>query len=248
MADVVLITGASRGIGRATGRLLGSRGYSVGVNFVHDEVAAQETVEAVQRAGGKACAIRGDVADEKDVIAMFDVVESSFGRIDGLVNNAGIVAPSLPLADVSAERLRRIFDVNVLGAYLCAREAARRMSRDRGGNGGAIVNVSSIAARLGSPHDYVDYAGSKGAIDTMTVGLARELAEQGIRVNAVRPGLIDTDIHASAGQPDRAARIGAQTPMGRPGTADEVAEAIVWLLSDAASYVNGTLLDVGGGR
>jgi len=248
MTDVVLITGASRGIGRATARLLGARGYSVGINFVRDEGAAQEAVAEVQRAGGRAHAIRGNVADEKDVVAMFDTVESAFGPIGALVNNAGIVAPSLPLADISAQRLRQVFDVNILGAYLCAREAARRMSRDRGGNGGAIVNVSSIASRLGSPHEYVDYAGSKGAIDTMTIGLAKELGGQGVRVNAVRPGLIDTQIHASGGRPDRAAILGAQTPLGRPGTADEVAEAIVWLLSDAASYVNGALLDVGAGR
>jgi NAD(P)-dependent dehydrogenase (short-subunit alcohol dehydrogenase family) len=248
MANVVLITGAGRGIGRATAKLLGTRGWSVGVNFVQNERAAQETVAAVLQAGGNACAIRGNVADEGDVIAMFDAVESAFGRIDALVNNAGIVAPSMSLADMSAVRLKHMFDVNILGAYLCAREAARRMSKDRGGNGGAIVNVSSIAARLGSPHEYVDYAGSKGAVDTMTLGLAKELAAQGVRVNCVRPGLIDTEIHASGGRPDRAAVLGAQTPLGRPGTADEIAEAIVWLLSDAASYVTGSLLDISGGR
>jgi NAD(P)-dependent dehydrogenase (short-subunit alcohol dehydrogenase family) len=248
MTNVVLITGAARGIGRATAKKLGARGYSVGVNFVQNEHAAQETVAEVLRAGGHACAIRGDVADEGHVVAMFDATESAFGRVDALVNNAGIVAPSMQLADMSAARLKHMFDVNVLGAYLCAREAARRMSKDRGGNGGAIVNVSSIASRLGSPHEYVDYAGSKGAIDTMTLGLAKELGPQGVRVNAVRPGLIDTEIHASGGRPDRAAVLGAQTPLGRPGIADEVAEAIAWLLSDAASYVTGSLLDIGGGR
>lgn len=248
MSKVVLITGASRGIGRATARLLGARGWTVGVNYAHNEAAAQEVAAQVGRAGGHARVIRGDVANEADVIAMFDSLEKAFGRIDALVNNAGIVAPSLPLADMSAERLRRMFDVNVYGAYLCAREAARRMSKDRGGDGGAIVNVSSAAARLGSPNEYVDYAGSKGAVDTMTIGLAKELGPQGVRVNAVRPGLIDTDIHASGGRPERAAVLGAQTPLGRPGTADEVAEAIVWLLSDAASYVTGALLDVSAGR
>lgn len=199
-------------------------------------------------AGGRACIVAGDVSDEADVVAMFDCVGASLGRLDALVNNAGIVAPSLPLAEMPVERLKRVFDINVLGAYLCAREAARRLSTDRGGRGGAIVNVSSIAARLGSPNEYVDYAGSKGAIDTLTVGLAKELGPHGVRVNAVRPGLIETDIHASGGQPGRAARLGAQTPIGRAGEAREVAEAIVWLLSDAASYTTGALLDVGGGR
>lgn len=248
MTKTVLITGGSRGIGRATARLLGARGWSVGVNYAQNLAAAQETVAEVERAGGHAVPIAGDVASEADVIAMFDALQQKFGRLDALVNNAGIVAPSSQLADMDLARLKRMFDVNVLGAYLCAREAARRMSTTRGGAGGVIVNISSAASRLGSPNEYVDYAGSKGAIDTMTIGLAKELGPQGVRVNAVRPGLIDTEIHASGGKPERAVQLGSTTPLGRPGSAGEVAESIVWLLSDAASYVTGALLDVAGGR
>ncbi|MFM0209860.1 SDR family oxidoreductase [Paraburkholderia sediminicola] len=248
MTKTVLITGGSRGIGRATARLLGARGWSVGVNYAQNLAAAQETVAEVERAGGHAVPIAGDVASEADVIAMFDTLQQKFGRLDALVNNAGIVAPSSQLADMDLGRLKRMFDVNVLGAFLCAREAARRMSTTRGGAGGVIVNISSAAARLGSPNEYIDYASSKGAVDTMTIGLAKELGQEGVRVNAVRPGLIDTEIHASGGKPERAAQLGATTPLGRPGSADEVAESIVWLLSDAASYVTGALLDVTGGR
>lgn len=248
MTQTVLITGGSRGIGRACACLLGARGWHVGVNYTQNRAAAEDTAAAVERAGGRALPIAGDVANEADVIAMFDTMERTFGPLDALVNNAGIVAPSSQLADMDVARLKRVFDVNVLGAYLCAREAARRMSTQRGGAGGVIVNVSSAAARLGSPNEYVDYAGAKGAIDTMTIGLSKELGPQGVRVNAVRPGLIDTEIHASGGKPERAAQLGVTTPLGRPGSADEVAQSIVWLLSDAASYVTGAVLDVTGGR
>jgi NAD(P)-dependent dehydrogenase (short-subunit alcohol dehydrogenase family) len=248
LSKTILITGGSRGIGRATALLAGARGWSVGVNYVGNREAADRTVADVAAAGGRAIAIRGDVAREEDVVAMFDAVRQAFGGLDGLVNNAGIVAPPLPFAEITVERMRRVFDTNILGAYLCAREAARRLQKSLGGKGGAIVNISSMAARLGAANEYIDYAGSKGAMDTMTVGLARELGPDGVRVNAVRPGVIDTEIHASGGRPDRAATLGVTTPLGRAGTAEEVAEAIVWLASDAASYVNGAILDVSAGR
>jgi len=192
--------------------------------------------------------VQGDVALESGALHLFDATEEAFGPLDGVVVNAGIVAPSMPLAEMTEERLRRIFEVNVLGAFLCAREAARRLSRSRGGHGGAIVLVSSVAARLGSPNEYVDYAASKAALDTLCVGLAKELAGDGVRVNAVRPGIVDTEIHASGGQPDRTERLVPQIPLGRAGRPEEVAEAIVWLLSDAASYTTGAVLDVSGGR
>jgi NAD(P)-dependent dehydrogenase (short-subunit alcohol dehydrogenase family) len=243
----ILITGASRGIGRAAALLAGRQGWSVAVNYLADEAAADGVVTAITAAGGKAIAVRGDVSIESDVIPMFDAA-AALGRLDGVVVNAGIVAPSLPLAEMSVDRLRRVFDVNILGAYLCARESARRLARSRGGAGGSVVLVSSVAVRLGSPFEYVDYAGSKAAVDTLAIGLAKELAPEGVRVNSVRPGLIETEIHASGGQPDRARRLGAGTPLGRPGQPEEVAEAIVWLLSDAASYVTGAILDVSGGR
>lgn len=244
----VLITGASRGIGRATAILCGERGWSVGVNYIGNREAAENTAEAVRAAGGKAIILQGDASVEADVISMFDQTEKQLGALDGVVINAGIVAPSLQLADMSAERLQRMFDVNVLGAFLCARESARRMSSDRGGKGGSVVLVSSIASRIGSPFEYIDYAGSKAAVDTLAIGLSKELGAQKVRVNAVRPGLVNTDIHASGGQPGRAQRLGVNTPMGRPGEASEIAEAILWLLSDASSYTTGALLDVSGGR
>lgn len=244
---VILITGASRGIGRAAAVQAGQRGWSVAVNYVGNREAAEEVVHTVQEAGGEAISVQGDVAVEADVINMFNQT-ARLGPLDGVVVNAGIVAPPLPLVEMSAERLQRMFNVNVLGAYLCAREAAKHLIKSRGGKGGSIVLISSVAATLGSPGEYVDYAGSKGAIDTLTRGLAKELGPEGVRVNAVRPGLIDTDIHASGHQPDRAWRLGVNAPLGRPGTADEVAEAILWLLSDASSYASGTLLDVSGGR
>jgi len=244
----ILITGASRGIGRETALLCGKRGWSVGINYAGNEGAAEDTAKAVRELGGKAITIKGDVAVEADVIAMFDETVKALGPLTGVVINAGIVAPSLPIAEMSLERMKRVFDVNVLGAYLCARECARRLPRDKGGQGGSVVLVSSAASRHGSPFEYVDYAGSKGAVDTLTIGLAKELAAQGVRVNAVRPGLTETDIHASGGEPGRAWRLGVTTPMGRPGRPQEIAEAILWLLSDAASYATSAILDVSGGR
>jgi len=246
--DTVLITGASRGIGRATAVLAAARGWAVAVNYREDSESAAETAAEVRRRGTRATTLRGDVSSEADVTAMFARTRAEIGPLRAVVINAGIVAPAMPLVDMSAERLQKMFQVNVLGAYLCAREAARALSRSRGGIGGSVVLVSSAASRLGSPCEYVDYAGSKAALDTLTVGLAKELGPEGVRVNAVRPGLIETEIHATSGDPDRARRLGAATPLGRAGKPEEVAEAIVWLLSDAASYVTGSVMDVAGGR
>jgi NAD(P)-dependent dehydrogenase (short-subunit alcohol dehydrogenase family) len=248
MPKTILITGASRGIGKAAALMAGRRGWSVGVNYVRDEEGANAVVREIERSGGKGVALHGDVAFEADILAMFEGAARALGALDGVVVNAGVVAPAARLADMSVQRMRRIFDVNVLGAYVCAREAARRLSRSSGGKGGSIVLVSSAAARLGGAGQYVDYAGSKGAIDTLTLGLSKELGPEGVRVNAARPGIIDTDIHASGGEPERARQLGATTPLGRPGSADEVGEAILWLLGDASSYVTGAILDVTGGR
>ena len=247
-AKAILVTGGSRGIGRATARLAAARGWSVAVNYARDEAAAHEVVDEIARGGGKAVALRGDVTNEDEIAAVFEGAARALGPLSGVVVNAGIVAPTARLVDMGAERMRRVFEVNVIGALLTAREAARCLSISRGGAGGSLVLISSAASRLGSPGVYVDYAASKGAIDTLTLGLAKELAADGVRVNAVRPGLIETEIHASGGEPDRAFKVGATAPMGRPGKAEEVAEAIVWLLGASSSYVTGALLDVSGGR
>ena len=248
MTKAILVTGGSRGIGRAACLLAAQRGWSVGVNYLKDKAAAEATVAEAERLGAKAVALPGDVSRESDVIAMFDGAQHALGPLDGVVINAGIVAPTARLVDMSVERMRRVFEVNVLGAYICAREAARRMSRSSGGRGGSIVLISTVATRIGGADVYVDYAGSKGAIDTLTLGLSKELGREGVRVNAIRPGLIETDIHASGGEPDRAHRLGATAPMGRPGTPEEIAEAAIFLLSDASSYTTGAILDVAGGR
>ena len=248
MEKIALITGASRGIGAATARLAAKRGWAVAVNYLANEAAAQGVVDAIRANGGTAIAVQGDVANEADILSMFQAVDTQLGRIGALVNNAGVVDVTARVDEMGTERLRRMFDTNVIGSIVCAREAVRRMSTRHGGSGGAIVNVSSAASRLGSAHQYVDYAAAKGAIDTFTIGLAREVAAEGVRVNAVRPGLIETDIHASGGLPDRVRDLSHQVPMQRGGTADEVAEAIVWLMSPAASYTTATLMDVSGGR
>jgi len=249
MTKSIVITGGSRGIGAAVARLAGARGWSVGLSYVSNDTAAAEAVAAVQTAGGRAIAVKGDVAREEDVVRLFDETAAAFGPINGVVNNAGVVlGPPSAFAEISTERLMMLVGINMLGAMLVAREAVRRMARNRGGPGGALVNVSSAASRLGGANEYVDYAASKGALDTLTIGLAKEYGPHGVRVNAVRPGLIDSDIHASGGQPGRAERLGASTPIGRSGRPEEVAEAIVWLLSDAASYTTGAVIDVTGGR
>ena len=248
MKRVLLITGASRGIGAATARLASSRGYAVGVNYRTNRAAADEVVSAIVAAGSTAVALPGDVAVEDDVLSMFAACEAALGPLTALVNNAGVVDMKARVDEMSAARLHRMFAINVVGTMLCAREAVRRMSTRHGGRGGAIVNVSSVAARIGSPGEYVDYAAAKGAVDVFTMGLAKEVATEGIRVNAVRPGIVRTEIHASGGQPDRLERIAPLVPMLRPGEPEEIAGAILWLLSDEASYTTGALVDIAGGR
>jgi NAD(P)-dependent dehydrogenase (short-subunit alcohol dehydrogenase family) len=245
---VLLITGGSRGIGAATAKLAASRGWRVCLSYVRDDSAAKEVVRAITGAGGEALAVRADMRREAEIVALFDAAERAFGPVTGLVNNAGITGRIGPLPEAAPETIREVVEVNVTGAILAAREAVLRMSTARGGAGGAIVNISSGAASLGSPGEYVHYAASKGAIDTFTLGLAREVAREGIRVNAVAPGLILTDIHAAGGEPGRAERIAPTVPMGRPGAPEEVAEPILFLLAPAASYITGAVLRVAGGR
>jgi NAD(P)-dependent dehydrogenase (short-subunit alcohol dehydrogenase family) len=248
MSEVMLVTGASRGIGAATARLAAARGFAVAVNYMASRQAAEALVDEIVAAGGRAIAVQGNVAVEADVKRLFETVDGELGRLRVLINNAGILETAMRLDEMAVERWQRVLATNVVGSFLCAREAIRRMSTRHGGSGGTIVNVSSAASRLGGPGEFIDYAASKGAIDAMTIGLSKEVAREGIRVNAVRPGLIETEIHASGGQPDRVERLKDAVPMGRGGTPEEVAEAILWLASEPSSYVTGVLLDVTAGR
>ena len=248
MKPIALITGGSRGIGAATALLAAQKGFAVAVNYTANALAADEVVRQIRAGGGTAITVQGDVGIEADILAMFDKVDAKLGPLTALVNNAGVVDVASRVDAMSAARLKRMFDINVLGSMICAREAVKRMSTKHGGAGGTIVNLSSVAAKLGGPGQYVDYAASKGAIDTFTIGLAKEVALEGIRVNAVRPGIIETDIHASGGEPNRARQMAPMVPMQRAGTALEVAQAIAWLMTDESSYCTGTIIDVAGGR
>jgi NAD(P)-dependent dehydrogenase (short-subunit alcohol dehydrogenase family) len=244
----VIVTGGSRGIGAAISRLLGAHGHPVAVNFINDETAAKVVVRDIISAGGHAIAVQGNVGREEDILRLFQIAERELGPIEGLVNNAAITGGFARVRDLTANALEEVLTINVAGSMLCAREAVRRMSTNSGGTGGSIVNISSIAARTGAAGEWVHYAASKGAINSFTVGLAREVATEGIRVNAVAPGLIETGLHAANGAPDRLRRLESSIPMRRPGTATEVAEGVLWLLSPAASYVTGSVLEIGGGR
>jgi NAD(P)-dependent dehydrogenase (short-subunit alcohol dehydrogenase family) len=247
MKKVLIVTGGSRGIGAATAILAAERGYEVCINYLHNREAANSVIHSIEQLGGRAIAVAADIASEANVINLFTQVDKKLGSITALVNNAGILAPQMRIESMDATRLNQVFTTNITGSFLCAREAVKRMSTRHGGSGGAIVNISSGASRIGSPGEYVDYAASKGAIDTMTIGLAKEVANEGIRVNAVRPGVIYTDIHASGGEPNRVDRVKTFVPMKRGGQVIEVAQAILWLLSDEASYTTGSFIDVAGG-
>jgi len=245
---VLIVTGGGRGIGAAVARLAGARGYDVAINYLLDRIAAEKVADEVRGKGGSALSVAADVSREEDVLRLFETVARELGPVEALVNSAGETGGFARVVDVTVETIARVLAVNVTGTILCAREAVRRMSTKRGGKGGAIVNVSSLAARLGGANEWVHYAASKGAVETFTRGLAREVAAEGIRVNAVAPGLIETELHAAAGDPDRLDRLKGGVPMQRPGSADEVAEGILWLLSPGASYTTGAILDIGGGR
>ena len=248
MNKVMIITGGSRGIGAATALLAAERGFDVAVNFASNQAAADAVVSAIKAKGRRAFALKGDVASEPDMLKLFEACDQELGKLTCLVNNAGVVDVKSRVDEMSVARMKRMFDINVIGSMVCAREAVKRMSSKHGGAGGTIVNLSSAAARLGSPGQYVDYAAAKGAIDSFTLGLAREVANEGIRVNAVRPGIIDTGIHASGGEPDRVAQSKGMVPMQRGGTAQEIANAILWLASDESTYTTGAVIDVTGGR
>ncbi|MBI3530190.1 MAG: SDR family oxidoreductase [Betaproteobacteria bacterium] len=248
MNKIMIVTGGSRGIGAATALLAAQRGYAVCVNYLHNRKAAEEIVRNIEQIGRHAVAVAADVASEQDVVRLFETVDRELGRVTALVNNAGIVEQQTRLDGIDAARLQRIFATNVTGTFICSREAVRRMSTRHGGAGGGIVNVSSRASQIGSPGEYVDYAASKGAVDSLTIGLAKEVAEEGIRVNAVRPGFIYTGMHASGGEPNRVDRVKTFAPMKRGGKAEEVASAILWLLSEEASYTTGAFIEVSGGR